>query len=146
VLVNQDVVPSLIRVVSSSSGGGGGSEEEEDGLQEVAYQALYHIIIQTDLEAETLCGLSQLCLGRFSFSFFVVFYCCLIRLRNCLLVYLLQCCGSRMLISDPDFYSSLIPDPTTAPREEGENFLCPSIFCSHKYHKIVNNFIFEQEQ
>jgi hypothetical protein len=38
-------------------------------LQEVAYQALYHIIIQTDLEAETLCGLSQLCLGRFSFSF-----------------------------------------------------------------------------
>jgi hypothetical protein len=66
VLVNQDVVPSLIRVVSS---GGGGGSEEEDGLQEVAYQALYHIIIQTDLEAETLCGLSQLCQGRFSFSF-----------------------------------------------------------------------------
>jgi hypothetical protein len=65
VLVNQDVVPSLIRVVSSSGGGC----EEEDGLQEVAYQALYHIIIQTDLEAETLSELSQLCLGRFSFSF-----------------------------------------------------------------------------
>jgi hypothetical protein len=81
VLVNQDVVPSLIRVVSS-----GGGSEEEDGLQEVAYQALYHIIIQTDLEAETLCGLSQLCLGRFSFSFLSFFYCCLIRLRSCLLV------------------------------------------------------------
>jgi hypothetical protein len=33
VLVNQDVVPSLIRVVSS--GGGGGGSEEEDGLQAV---------------------------------------------------------------------------------------------------------------
>jgi hypothetical protein len=70
VLVNQDVVPSLIRVVSS---GGGGGCEEEDGLQEVAYQALYHIIIQTDLEAEILSGLTQLCLGRFSF-FFLSFF------------------------------------------------------------------------
>jgi hypothetical protein len=68
VLVNQDVVPSLIRVVSS-----GGGSEEGDGLQEVAYQALYHIIIQTDLEAETLSELSQMCLGRFSFSFFRFF-------------------------------------------------------------------------
>jgi hypothetical protein len=83
VLVNQDVIPSLIRVVSSGSGG----SQEEDGLQEVAYQALYHIIIQTDLEAETLCGLSQLCLGRFSFSFFR-FFCRLIRLGSVLLAYL----------------------------------------------------------
>jgi hypothetical protein len=49
-------------------------------------------------------------------------------------------------IPDADFYPSRIPDPgsrildlTTAPKEEGEK-----IFCSHKYHKIVNNFIFEQ--
>ncbi len=33
-----------------------------------------------------------------------------------------------------------IPDLTTAP---GKIF-CPTIFCSHKYHKIVNNLIFEQ--
>ncbi len=45
---------------------------------------------------------------------------------------------------DPDFYLSRIPDPTTAPKEEGKIFCCPTIFCSHKYHKIVNNLIFEQ--
>jgi hypothetical protein len=26
----------------------------------------------------------------------------------------------------------------------GGNFFCPTIFCSHKYNKIVNNYIFEQ--
>ncbi len=46
---------------------------------------------------------------------------------------------------DPDFYPSRIPDPTTALKEEGKNFFCCStIFCSHKDHKIVNNFIFER--
>jgi hypothetical protein len=50
-----------------------------------------------------------------------------------------------MLIPDPDFYPSPIPDPTTAPKEEGQTFFfSPTIFCSHKYHKIVNNLIFEQ--
>jgi hypothetical protein len=39
---------------------------------------------------------------------------------------------------------SRILDPTTAPREGGEKFFCPTIFCSHKYRKIVNNLIFEQ--
>ncbi len=29
-------------------------------------------------------------------------------------------------------------------RGGGKNFLCPTIFCCHKYHKILNNFIFEQ--
>jgi hypothetical protein len=56
-----------------------------------------------------------------------------------------QCCGSgRNDIPDADFYPSRIPDPgsripdlTTAPKEEGEKI-------RHKYHKIVNNFIFEQ--
>ncbi len=56
-----------------------------------------------------------------------------------------------MFIPDPDLYASRIPDhgsripdPTTAPKEEGaKNFVCPTTFC-HKYHKIVNNSIFEQ--
>jgi hypothetical protein len=54
-------------------------------------------------------------------------------------------------IPDADFCPSRIPDPgsripdlITAPKEDGEKFFCPTIFCSHKYHKIVNNFIFEQ--
>jgi hypothetical protein len=52
-------------------------------------------------------------------------------------------CLSR--IPDPDFHPSPIPYPTTAPKEEREKyFVCPSNFCSHKYHKIVYNFIFEQ--
>jgi hypothetical protein len=57
-----------------------------------------------------------------------------------------------MLIPDPDFYPFRIPnlrsqilDPTTGPKEVGEKFfLCPTSFCNHKYHKIVNYFIFEQ--
>ncbi len=28
--------------------------------------------------------------------------------------------------------------------KRGKHFCCPTIFCSHTYHKIVNNFIFEQ--
>ncbi len=47
--------------------------------------------------------------------------------------------GSR--ISDP---GSRIPDPTTAPKEKGEKFVCLNIVCSHKYHKIVDSFIFGQ--
>jgi hypothetical protein len=54
-----------------------------------------------------------------------------------------------MLIPDPVsqiliFFHPGISDPTTAPKEEGENFFSPTIFCYHKYHKIENNFIFEQ--
>jgi hypothetical protein len=41
------------------------------------------------------------------------------------------------------FYPSQVPDPTTAPKEEGEKIFCPAIF-SHNYHKIANNCIFEQ--
>jgi hypothetical protein len=44
--------------------------------------------------------------------------------------------------SIPDL-GSQIPDPTTAIKE-GEKIGCPTFFCSHKYHNIVNNFIFEQ--
>jgi hypothetical protein len=45
--------------------------------------------------------------------------------------------GCLSWIPDPDFYPSRIPDPTTAQKEEGEKFVCPSIFCSHKCLKIV---------
>ncbi len=54
-----------------------------------------------------------------------------------------------MFIPDTDFLSipdhgSRIPEsrnPKTAPNEKGESFFCPTILCSHKYHKIVNNFL-----
>ncbi len=29
-------------------------------------------------------------------------------------------------------------------KRKGKFFYCPTIFCSHKYHKIVKNFMFEQ--
>jgi|LakMenE18May11ns_1017448.scaffolds.fasta_scaffold8311149_1 hypothetical protein len=53
-----------------------------------------------------------------------------------------QCCGTEMFIPDLDFYQPRIPDSTTASKEE-ETFFYPTIFCSHKYQKIVNDFIFE---
>jgi hypothetical protein len=41
-----------------------------------------------------------------------------------------------------------IPDPKPATQEKGEKkskICCPTFFfCSHKYHKIKNYFIFEQ--
>jgi hypothetical protein len=45
-----------------------------------------------------------------------------------------------MFIPDPDFYPSRITDSRTAPKEEGEKLFGYTIFCSHKKHKIVNNF------
>ncbi len=49
-------------------------------------------------------------------------------------------CLSRILIL-------FIPDPgskNSTKRGEGKFFYCPTFFCSHKYHTIVNNFIFKQ--
>jgi hypothetical protein len=44
-----------------------------------------------------------------------------------------------------DVYPGIrIPDPTTAPKEEGRNFFVLPFFIANKYHKIVNNFISEQ--
>jgi hypothetical protein len=43
--------------------------------------------------------------------------------------------GCLYRIPDPDFYPSRIPDPKAA-----TNYL---FFCSHKFHKIKNYFIFE---
>jgi hypothetical protein len=52
-------------------------------------------------------------------------------------------CLSR--IPDPDFYPSRIsiPDPKIATKERCEKNCCHTFFCSHKFHKIENNFIFE---
>ncbi len=53
---------------------------------------------------------------------------------------------------DPNFYlskipdpGSRIPDPKTATKERGEkkNLMSYLFVCSHKFHKIVNYFIFE---
>jgi hypothetical protein len=44
-----------------------------------------------------------------------------------------------MFLPDPGFYSSRIPDPTTAPKEEGGKF-----FFVLPFFVIVNDFIFEQ--
>jgi hypothetical protein len=49
--------------------------------------------------------------------------------------------GCLSWIPDPDFYPSRIPDPKTATKERGEKKLFIS-FCSHKFHKMVNYFIF----
>jgi hypothetical protein len=51
--------------------------------------------------------------------------------------------GPGFYIPDPDFIH-LGSDNSTKRGEEKK--FCPTIFCSHKYHKIVNNFIFEQER
>jgi hypothetical protein len=51
-----------------------------------------------------------------------------------------------MFIPDPDFYPSRNPDPTTATKEKGEKISFSLPFCSHKYHKIKNYFIFELVQ
>jgi hypothetical protein len=44
---------------------------------------------------------------------------------------------------DPDLCPPRIPDPTPAKKKRGKIF-CSTFFCSHKYHKNENNFIFEQ--
>jgi hypothetical protein len=49
--------------------------------------------------------------------------------------------GSRFLpIPDP---GSGITDPKTATKERGEKICCQTFFCSHKFHKILNYFIFK---
>jgi hypothetical protein len=56
-----------------------------------------------------------------------------------------------MFIPDPDFCPSRIPEPGSRipdPKTEtkgggGVKFVVPPFFCSHKYHKIENYFIFE---
>ncbi len=51
-----------------------------------------------------------------------------------------------MFIPDPDL-SILDPGSNNSRvpiEEEGKMIFGPTIFCSHKYQKIVNDFIFEQ--
>ncbi len=61
---------------------------------------------------------------------------------------ILQCCGSRMFIPDPEFYPSRISDLGSRiqkqQRKKGvKKISCHTFFCSHKFHKIENYFIFE---
>ena len=55
-----------------------------------------------------------------------------------------------MFIPDPDFYPSRIPDPKTRTKKKVwhqicgyKKIWCHTFFCSHKFYKIVNYFIFE---
>jgi hypothetical protein len=58
-----------------------------------------------------------------------------------------QCWGSGMFIPDPDFYPSRIQDlgskNSNNKREGWKFFFFSTLFCSHKYQKIWNYFIFE---
>ncbi len=49
--------------------------------------------------------------------------------------------GSHILIFTHP--GSWIPDPKTVTKERGEKNVCQTFFCSHKFHKNVNYFIFE---
>ncbi len=55
-----------------------------------------------------------------------------------------------MFIQDPGSWFLSIPDPGSRIQQQHQKrrgktfFLCRTMFCSHKYHKIVNSFIFEQ--
>ncbi len=54
-----------------------------------------------------------------------------------------QCCGSGMFIPDPNFLSILDPGSiNSTKREVGKICFLSTIFCSHKYRKIVNNLFF----
>jgi hypothetical protein len=50
-----------------------------------------------------------------------------------------------ILILDPDFYPSRIPDlgSKNSSKEMCEKICCHTFFCSHKFHIIENYFIFE---
>jgi hypothetical protein len=51
--------------------------------------------------------------------------------------------GSRFLpIPDPGESGPRIPDPKKATKERGKKNCCHIFFSSHKFHKIVNYFIF----
>jgi hypothetical protein len=54
----------------------------------------------------------------------------------------IQCCGSGMFIPDPGCLSR-IPDPGSWIPDPKTGTICHTFFCSHKFHKIVNYFIFE---
>ncbi len=59
-----------------------------------------------------------------------------------------QCCGSGMIIPDPDFYLSRIPDLGSRIRIQLQKrgvkkICCHTFFYSHKFNKIVNNFMYE---
>ncbi len=59
-----------------------------------------------------------------------------------------QSCGSGMFIPDRDFYPSRIPDLGSRIQKQQlmrgvKKIFCHTCFCSQKFHKIENYFIFE---
>jgi hypothetical protein len=56
----------------------------------------------------------------------------------------LRVAGIRNVCPGSGFYPSRIPVATTAIKE-GEKICFPTFFCSHKYQKMANYFIFEQD-
>jgi hypothetical protein len=59
----------------------------------------------------------------------------------------IRCCGSGINIPDPDFYPFRILDPGSRIQKQQQKrgvkkISCQTFFCSHKFHKIVNFFIF----
>jgi hypothetical protein len=63
-------------------------------------------------------------------------------MKGCFLFYSVADPGCLSRILDPDFYPFRIPDPKTATKERGEKKFVVKPFCSHKFHKIENYFIF----
>jgi hypothetical protein len=64
-----------------------------------------------------------------------------------------QSCGSGMVIPDPDFCPSGIPDPGSRiqdPKQQQKRgvkkICCPNFFCSYKNHKIENYINFELQK
>jgi hypothetical protein len=51
--------------------------------------------------------------------------------------------GSRILVLSIPDPGRRIPDPKTTTKERGEKNLLSYLFCSHKFHKTENYFIFE---
>jgi hypothetical protein len=51
--------------------------------------------------------------------------------------------GSRILIFTNPRPGSRIPDPKTATKKGEKKFCCHTFFCSHKFHKTENYFIFK---
>ncbi len=106
-----------------------------------------------------LCLCFQGCGSNFKVTVMVLFYIFFISLLltrsiiNYLCnIHIKQCCASGMFIPDPGSWflpildpGSRFPDPgskNSNKREGWKKISCQTFFCSHKFHKIENYFIF----
>ncbi len=55
-----------------------------------------------------------------------------------------SCVCSLSCVVGPEYNVADPGSNNSTKRGRRGKIFCPTIFCSHKYHKIVNNFIFEQ--